>query len=60
MRLRQGKAGRERRVAPETTLYPVEIRQVPDCHLAGLPHRGSYFDISGAYARLTSILQRGA
>ena len=49
--------GKERPMIPETALYPVEIRQVPDRHLAGLPHRGSYFGISQAYARLTSILQ---
>lgn len=38
------------------TMFPVEITDVPERRLIGLPHQGAYFRISEAYSRLDAII----
>ena len=40
-----------------TLMYPIEIRETPSRRLIGLPHRGAYFRISEAFARLGVLMQ---
>lgn len=40
----------------EPMMFPVEIRQEPARHLAALPHRGPYNEISRAYDKLGAVL----